>query len=283
LSAGGHPAAPPLGWLRTAIALRVASAATIAAVAGLCLYLGRPYFHLLVALFALVMIGEWARVACGPAVPVATVGLAMALLVAVAIAATVGWLWWAAAAAIAGAAAVWGLGAATRARQADWLALGLLYVGAPVIAIVGLFDGPGPGAWNVFWVIAAVAATDIGAFFVGRAVGGPRLAPRLSPAKTWAGLIGGTVASILAGATIGAYYSDQPVLFWAVGGALVALISQAGDLVESAFKRHFKVKDASGLIPGHGGVLDRVDGLVAAVVVVALYVWANEGLVVPWT
>jgi phosphatidate cytidylyltransferase len=147
--------------------------------------------------------------------------------------------------------------------------------------MIGLIDGPGQARWIVFWVIATVAATDLAAFFAGRAIGGPRLAPRLSPKKTWAGLIGGVAASTLVSALLGAYFSDQPVLFWAIGGALLAVIAQAGDLAESAFKRRFKVKDASHLIPGHGGVLDRVDGLVTAAVAIALYVWANEGLVIP--
>jgi len=180
------------------------------------------------------------------------------------------------------AGVLWGIGHLMGApKQARFYMLGLLYVAAPVIAMIALLDRAADGAWTVFWVIAVVAATDLGAYFVGRTVGGPRLAPRLSPAKTWSGLGGGVVAATLAGAAIGAYYSQQPVLFWAVGGALLAIVSQAGDLAESAFKRHFKVKDASGLIPGYGGVLDRVDGLVAAVVAVALFVWANEGLVVP--
>jgi phosphatidate cytidylyltransferase len=281
LSAGGGLTAHPLGSANAAIAARTASALVIAAIAGACLYFGKPYFHLLVALFALAMIGEWAHVACGEALPVPTVGLAMAVLTAVTVLAGVGWLWPAAAAGAGGAAVVWAFGAVTRAAQPGWIALGVVYVAAPVIAMIGLLDGPGQGAWTVLWVIATVAATDLGAFFAGRAIGGPRLAPRLSPKKTWAGLLGGMALSILVSALLGAYFSDQPVLFWAIGGALLAVVSQAGDLAESAFKRRFKVKDASHLIPGHGGVLDRVDGLVAAAVVVALYVWANEGLVVP--
>jgi phosphatidate cytidylyltransferase len=281
LNTGGGATLRPLGWLKTEIAVRIASALVVAAVAGACLYFGKPYFHLLVAVFALVMIGEWSSVACGPAVPRPVVGFAMAVLAAVAALAGLGHLWLAAAAAGAGAAAIAAAAAMRSSPGLGWIGLGLLYVAAPVIAMIGLLDGPPPGAWNVFWVVAVVAATDLGAFFVGRSVGGPRLAPRLSPAKTWSGLLGGMAASTLAGAAIGAYYSDQPVLFWAIGGALLAVISQAGDLAESAFKRHFKVKDAGSLIPGHGGVLDRVDGLVAAVVAVALYVWANEGLVVP--
>ncbi len=281
MKAGGGLILQPLGWLKTEIAIRIASALVVAGVAGACLYFGKPYFHVLVALFALVMIGEWSSVACGSDPPKSAVALAMAVVIAVSILSGLGLLWWAAAAACAGAAILALLGLIRAAPDLSWIALGLLYVCAPVVAMIGLLDRAPQGAWAVFWVVAVVAATDLGAFFVGRRVGGPRLAPRFSPAKTWSGLFGGIAASTLVGMAIGAYYSDQPVLFWAVGGALLAVISQAGDLAESAFKRRFKVKDASALIPGHGGVLDRVDGLVAAVVAVALYVWANEGLVVP--
>ena len=281
MKAGGGLTPRPLGWLKTEIAIRIASALVVAGVAGACLYFGKPYFHILVTVFALVMIGEWSSVAGGFDQAKPAVALAMAVIVAVSVLAGVGQFWWSAVMAGAGAAGLALLAVALSAPSLGWIALGLLYVTAPVIAMIGLLDGSPLGAWAVFWVVAVVAATDLGAFFVGRGVGGPRLAPRLSPAKTWSGLFGGMAASTLAGAAIGAYYSDQPVLFWAVGGALLAVISQAGDLAESAFKRRFKVKDASALIPGHGGVLDRVDGLVAAVVAVALYVWANEGLVVP--
>ncbi|MFC6490689.1 phosphatidate cytidylyltransferase, partial [Nitratireductor sp. GCM10026969] len=102
-------------------------------------------------------------------------------------------------------------------------------------------------------------------FFVGRALGGPRLAPAISPGKTWSGAIGGALGGLAAGLAVAGFDSGEPALLW---GGLVALalsvVSQAGDLFESALKRRHGVKDSGRLIPGHGGVMDRVDGLVAA-------------------
>jgi phosphatidate cytidylyltransferase len=105
-----------------------------------------------------------------------------------------------------------------------------------------------------------VWAGDIGAYLVGRLVGGPRLAPKISPGKTWAGAIGGTLAAILAGAAAG---YEQP-LQAALVALPISLVAQAGDLAESAIKRHFGAKDSGWIIPGHGGLLDRLDGVLAA-------------------
>jgi phosphatidate cytidylyltransferase len=124
--------------------------------------------------------------------------------------------------------------------------------------------------------LALVWATDTAAYIAGRGIGGPRLAPRISPNKTWAGLAGGVVGAALVG-LVASLLRDAPAdvglpgEMWrlvALSGVL-ALVEQAGDLVESAVKRHFGVKDSGNLIPGHGGVLDRVDGLIAVSLAVA--------------
>jgi len=126
------------------------------------------------------------------------------------------------------------------------------------------------GGWgNVLFVLLVVWATDIGAYLIGRFGGGPRLAPRISPGKTWSGAAGG-LASALAVGLGTALFSQAPLagaLFVAAGFSVAA---QAGDLLESGMKRHFGVKDSGRLIPGHGGLLDRLDGLLAAAPVAAL-------------
>ena len=163
-----------------------------------------------------------------------------------------------------------------RWRDIVWICLGLVYVLVPIGALLYLRLAP-DGAFWVLWTLVVVWATDIGAFFTGRIIGGPKLAPIFSPKKTWAGLLGGLALAVLA-AWGGGELADQlwragladrlpPLLF---AGAL-SLLSQAGDLIESALKRRFDVKDSSRLIPGHGGLLDRVDGLVFAAVAVAVY------------
>jgi phosphatidate cytidylyltransferase len=129
----------------------------------------------------------------------------------------------------------------------------------------------------------AVAATDIGAFFAGRLIGGPKLAPRISPKKTWAGLIGAMLASAAVGVIFAAVDPRAPsggVLM--VAGALLAVIAQAGDLGESWVKRRFGAKDSSHLIPGHGGLLDRVDGLIAAGAALAVFQWVSDGSLLTW-
>jgi phosphatidate cytidylyltransferase len=156
-----------------------------------------------------------------------------------------------------------------------WLLLGVLYVSLPCLALLWIRDLPG-GLETLLWVLALVWATDTAAYVAGRGIGGPRLAPRISPNKTWAGLAGGVLGAALVGLAAvllrGAPPDAGPVgdawLLVALSGIL-ALVEQAGDLAESAVKRHFGVKDSGNLIPGHGGVLDRVDGLIAVSLAVA--------------
>ena len=149
-------------------------------------------------------------------------------------------------------------------------ATGTAYALFPAVALAFLRGGDTAGLLAIVYLFGIVWATDILAYFVGRAVGGPKLAPSISPGKTWSGAVGGAVAATIAAFAVAvAAGHPSPVLLAALALPLSAL-SQAGDLYESAFKRRDGVKDSSALIPGHGGVMDRVDGLVAAAV--ALYV-----------
>ncbi len=159
--------------------------------------------------------------------------------------------------------------AARRPGAVPWYGLGLVYVFVPCIALIWLRNDPSVGLQQIFWIVALVIAADTGAYIAGRSIGGPKLAPRISPNKTWSGL-GGAVVSAAAVGAITAVVMDLPSVgtVIAVSGGL-GIVAQAGDLAESAFKRHFGVKDASNIIPGHGGALDRVDGLIAVAAAVA--------------
>jgi phosphatidate cytidylyltransferase len=119
-------------------------------------------------------------------------------------------------------------------------------------------------------ILLVVWVTDIGGYFAGRNVGGPKLWPRVSPNKTWAGAIGGFVGSLMV-ATIFAAFGFGKVWPMLLVGAALSIASQLGDLFESAVKRHFGVKDSSHIIPGHGGLMDRLDGFIAAIVLAAIF------------
>lgn len=147
------------------------------------------------------------------------------------------------------------------------LGAGILYAGLPAMSLIYL-RGQHTGFALALWTLAVVWATDIGAYFAGRAIGGPKLAPRISPNKTWAGLIGGIAAALAVGAAIAARVPLSPWLM--LLGAPMAVLAQAGDLYESWLKRRCGVKDSGRLLPGHGGALDRLDGLVPVAVAVAL-------------
>ncbi len=162
-----------------------------------------------------------------------------------------------------------------------WMAAGALYICIPAGVLIWLRADAMPGMITILWLFAVVWSADIGAYISGRAIGGPKLAPRISPKKTWAGFIGGvSFATIVAGG-FAVYWEESP-LSLALWGAVVAIASQAGDLLESAVKRHFGVKDSSALIPGHGGVLDRVDALVAGAVAIALLKSTLGRSAMPW-
>lgn len=162
--------------------------------------------------------------------------------------------------------------------QAFWLAGGTFYIGLGVLSFLWLRSIPDQGRTVIFWVLAVVWAVDIGAYFAGRGIGGPKLAPSISPNKTWAGLIGGAICAALVSG-VAAVWLQQPVVWMVLAGAGLAVVAQAGDFLESWCKRRFGVKDSSNLIPGHGGILDRVDGLLAVLPLVFVYIWALEASV----
>jgi phosphatidate cytidylyltransferase len=169
----------------------------------------------------------------------------------------------------------------TRRRPAQRI-VALAYALAALVALLWLRHQPAHGRETVLWIVACVWATDIGAYFVGRSAGGAKLAPSISPGKTWSGLLGGMAWAALASAAMGYVFGLGETFQLAAIGAGLAVVDQIGDLVESAAKRRAGVKDSGTLIPGHGGLLDRIDGLMAVIVVVAL-VRLLVGGAWPWT
>ncbi|HVV93764.1 MAG TPA: phosphatidate cytidylyltransferase [Hyphomicrobiales bacterium] len=159
-----------------------------------------------------------------------------------------------------------------------WQLAGVVYAAILVAAPVVLRGDPAWGFAALLWLYAAVWLSDIMAFACGRALGGPKLWPRLSPKKTWSGLLGGTVAGT-GGAVAVAWAAGAPALGpVALLSFVVALASQGGDLLESALKRRFGAKDSSHVIPGHGGIMDRIDGFVTAAALAALVGVLRAGL-----
>ncbi len=155
-----------------------------------------------------------------------------------------------------------------RGRSPWWSLLGALYLGVALSFFVFLLGAPAHGLQAVVWLVLVVVATDIGAYFSGRLIGGPKLWPRVSPNKTWAGAIGGVTLAALAAFLIG-LGAGRPFGGGAeIAAVFVSAVAQAGDLGESAFKRRFGKKDSGRILPGHGGLLDRLDGLIAATVAV---------------
>jgi phosphatidate cytidylyltransferase len=250
------------------LVLRIASAAVLTPLVIAAAYVGGWTFSTLCALGAAGVLWEWTGLVAGRSafgILLAGWSALLAALVLTGFGAT-GWAVGAIVigAVVAGLAAAWRLeGTATRWPGA-WAAAGVVYAG---IAFLGpaLLRRSGDLGFEAFLFLAAtVWTTDIFAYFVGRAIGGALLWPRVSPGKTWAGAIGGLAAGVAGGLVVA--YAVGVDRLGALGGIALVLsaLSQAGDLFESAVKRHFGTKDASRLIPGHGGLMDRLDGFLVA-------------------
>ncbi len=264
-----------------ALRVRVLSALVLALPALAAVYVGGLLFDLLLGIVVLLMAFEWDRLCAGPrgasakANDPATLALVAAILAVIVAAllrvpALALWL------TLAGFAAVFLIARGIDRRAPLLQALGALYIGIPFVALVWLRADPAVGAVTVFWLLGIVWATDTGALFAGRSIGGPKLAPVISPNKTWAGLAGGMLAAAIVGGAFALWLSSA-VAPAALISASLAVVAQAGDLVESLVKRHFGVKDSGTIIPGHGGIFDRVDGLLAVAPVWALVVLLDAG------
>ncbi|MDH3667393.1 MAG: phosphatidate cytidylyltransferase [Paracoccaceae bacterium] len=169
-----------------------------------------------------------------------------------------------------------------RRRAMSWGLVGGTLIGAAGIALLYLRGLDTLGFETALWVLLVVIGADIGGYFAGRIFGGPKLWPRVSPNKTWSGALGGIVLASLLGAAVSAGIEGSNLALVVAISALVAVIAQAGDLAESAVKRHFGVKDSGVLMPGHGGALDRFDGLITAALAVAAVVWFHGDTILLW-
>lgn len=278
-----EPAQPPAG-VRAAsdLGVRTVSALVLGAVTLAATWIGGWPFALLWLVGGLCLLSEWLRMMrVEPyALLLGVLGFA---LVALSVELHVGDGSLREAAITAGAAPVAALIFGADGRNRLWAAAGFLYAAVIVAVPVLVRADPARGIVGVAWMFAVVWTTDIAAYFVGRSLGGPKLWPQVSPKKTWSGFMGGVTAGTLAGLAVISVAAERTgwVSAWSAGSAallsaLASIASQGGDLAESALKRRFGVKDSGGLIPGHGGVMDRLDGFwaVALGVGVAL-VWAR--------
>jgi len=162
-------------------------------------------------------------------------------------------------------------------ERRNWVAAGFLYAAAAQTASILVRFDAAKGFVALMFVLLVVWVTDSGGYFAGRGIGGPKLWPRVSPKKTWAGAIGGFAAGLIVAACFAALDLGRTGPLLLLGGML-SIVSQLGDLFESAVKRRFGVKDSSHVIPGHGGLLDRLDGFVAAIVVAAIFGLLRAGV-----
>ncbi len=252
---------------RNELTLRVASALVLAAVALAAAWVGGWLAFVAVAAAVVVIELEWSGLT-GDLRPFAltfAAGLVVALLVA-----TGGFF--AVGVGLATVVAVLALAA----RRTVWAPGGVVYAALFAFGVLALCLAPQGHRAAIFFVFAVVWATDTAAYFAGRALGGPKLWPAVSPNKTWSGAIGGALAGMLAGVvTVLVAGTSLSAPLAAVALAL-SLGSQGGDLFESWVKRRFGAKDSGHLIPGHGGLMDRIDGLIAAAALAALIGWAND-------
>jgi phosphatidate cytidylyltransferase len=245
----------------TELQTRVASAVVLAPVALVALIAGGLPFAALVALVAAIGLWEWTGIASVKELPLrsAAAGIAAAGLMALQL---VDRRW---ALGLLVVPTLLALVAGLRWRSPRWAGLGLIYVAVPSVGLVLLRQAEAPVGWAaVLFILVVVWATDVAAYFAGRGIGGPKLWPRVSPKKTWSGALGGAAAALVAGGLVVALSGIGSFITGAALAVPLSIAAQAGDLFESAVKRKFGVKDSGTIIPGHGGVLDRVDGLFGA-------------------
>lgn len=247
------------------LVMRVIAALVLAPLAVAIAYAGGWLWAALVTLAAIGLYVEWLMIV-GAARATGVVASGIAALAVAGLCLAAGRIDAALVVLAVGFAAVAALSPEARA----WTVMGFAYAAAAELASVLVRLDQVQGFAALFLILLVVWVTDIGGYFAGRGIGGPKLWPRVSPKKTWAGAIGGFAASLVVAAGFAALGLGKtgPLL---LSGAVLSIASQLGDLLESAVKRRFGVKDSSHIIPGHGGLMDRLDGFVAAVVLAAIF------------
>jgi len=257
------------------LAVRIAAALVLIPMALLDVWAGSVWFELGIAMIAAIMAAEWCRMVHRGSQ--FQFGLhALAAIGAVLVVSRAG-----TATAVQLIAACWAMSLVAEVIRSKsgsrWAWWGVPYIALPGLALILIRQSPDHGLFAVLWLFAVVWSADTLAYVFGRLIGGAKLAPAISPNKTWAGLAGAIVGGVAASAVIG-WYSGLPTVWpLLVGGGVLAVLEQLGDLFESAVKRRFGVKDSGRIIPGHGGVLDRVDGLMFAAVAAAAFGYVRGG------
>ncbi|NVJ93681.1 MAG: phosphatidate cytidylyltransferase [Methylocystaceae bacterium] len=266
-------------FLENSLVLRIISGIAIAVPSIAAIHFGMPYFNILIALLGVVMAWEWSNlclkefklpgillccfIGVTPFLVLIDLNLFEAILFAPVMCAVL-------------------FAVSPNKKGKLWFALGALYLCIPISAFIFLRTEAEIGVGIVFWIAFMVSATDTGGYFFGLTIGGPKLAPRISPKKTWAGLLGGMLGAFIVGLVF-SYILDWHAP-WSISAlsAGLAIIAQIGDLFESHIKRTFDAKDSSQIIPGHGGVLDRLDGMLSAGAAIAGLILATDGQILAW-
>lgn len=259
------------------LSVRALSAAVLIPAVIADVWMGGIWFSLLVALVGVLMAQEWTTMAhrqdplqfalhaagalCGAFLPLHNAGIIGAVT-------AIGMIW------VLSAIAAW----FQEPQGTMWRYPGVPYVSFPAVALVLLRNDPAYGVLAILWMLIIVWAADTLAYFAGKLIGGPKLAPIVSPKKTWAGLAGAVAGGALASAIFAAATGLGAIAILSLLAGFLALVGQGGDLFKSALKRHCGVKDSGRLIPGHGGIIDRVDSLIAVAAVAALIGVARSGL-----
>lgn len=265
------------GWLGSELALRVGSALVLVPLAIGTAYLGGWLFALFWGAAAMGVLWEWtALLARNDQRSVLLTGGASLALAVVLVAA--GHLL---AAVVVLAMGAIGAASLALAERRTWVAGGIPYAGALALAPIVLRADDADGFLAVIFLFAIVWTTDISAYFAGRALGGPKLMPQVSPNKTWAGAVGGLIASVVVALALAKMAGLTALFALAMLAVVLSVFAQGGDLFESFLKRRFHAKDSGHLIPGHGGLMDRLDGFVSASVAAALIGLARGGFEAP--
>lgn len=268
--------APPKKIFNQELLIRTISGVILAAGVIYLSWLSFSAFLGLCSLFLVLMCWEWGRLTNNDTYIQLTIQIA-SIAIAIGACFLKEWLLFTAVICSAGFLATWSTHYWWRSK---WALSGLLYVGLPIFSLIYLRSDPNLGFYAILFLFFIVWGTDTTAYFAGRHFGGKKLAPAISPGKTWSGFFGGLFGGFFIGALFAFSINQSPVLP-ALIGLILSAIAQCGDLFESAIKRHFGVKDSSHLIPGHGGILDRLDGVIfaaiGAAIIAALHNATNPG------
>ena len=273
--ASGAAARPPRRTPRSGTGARIATALVLIPLALIAVWIGGPLYSGVVAAMTIFLIFEWTRLVRGAELQRGFYALSLTAIVAVFLGAG-GHVWSA-----LGAVAIGGILATffewPKRSPDSWPAIGAAYLIGPAVAALWLRAMPERGLALTLLVFVVVWGADSGAYAAGKTLGGPKLIPKVSPNKTWSGAIGGLLTGGLLGGLVGVFADLGGFFAWFGVGLALALASIVGDIAESQLKRSYGVKDSGSAFPGHGGVLDRLDGFLFAVVALAVLVLLGVG------